>query len=217
MVYPAPRVSLVLGIDSFDARPSVASAAGSGVNVPDGDVSAPSSGARDAPGSQRAWVEALFSRYRGALQSYLTRLVPADDASELVQETYFRLLRHGQTVQIEGMARALLFHTATNLARDLVRRRRARRADQHVSFDDALLTQHEQGPEEQVFGEQVLVTIERTLAAMPDDTRSVFLLCRFRELDYAAIAVQLGLSKRTVARKMADATERLGAALRAVL
>ena len=46
--------------------------------------------------ADRAYVTLLFNKYRVALQRYLSRLVPAEDAAELVQETYFRLLRHGK-------------------------------------------------------------------------------------------------------------------------
>lgn len=79
--------------------------------------------------SQQAYVTLLFNRYRGALHRYLARLVSVDDAAELVQETYFRLLRHGQMVQLEAMARSFLFQTATNLARDLRRRRSTHHAE----------------------------------------------------------------------------------------
>jgi DNA-directed RNA polymerase specialized sigma24 family protein len=41
-----------------------------------------------------------------------------EEAADLVQETYYRLLRRGGTIELDFMARALLFHTATNLARD---------------------------------------------------------------------------------------------------
>ena len=46
--------------------------------------------------SHRAYVTMLFNRHRVSLQRYLMRLVPPDDAAELVQESYYRLLRHGE-------------------------------------------------------------------------------------------------------------------------
>ena len=96
------------------------------------------------------------------MHRYLTRLVPPDDAAELVQETYFRLLRHGELVRVEAMARALL---------------------------------------------------ERAIANLPLETRTVFLLHRFRDLSYLQIAQITRLSARTVARRMAEAIEQLTLAL----
>ena len=51
--------------------------------------------------SHRAYVTMLFNRHRVSLQRYLMRLVPPDDAAELVQESYYRLLRHGGFVRVQ--------------------------------------------------------------------------------------------------------------------
>ena len=163
--------------------------------------------------ADRAYVTLLFNKYRVALQRYLSRLVSVEDAAELVQETYFRLLRHGKMVPIEAMARAFLFHTATNLARDHRRRRVVRLADQHVQLDDDEMIEEHQGPDEHLAGEQTLAVLERAIAALPRDTRMVFVLHRFRDMSYPQIARIMSLSARTVARKMAEAIELLNAAL----
>jgi RNA polymerase sigma factor (sigma-70 family) len=165
--------------------------------------------------SHREYVEQLFKKYRGSLHHYLSRMVRSEDASELVQEAYYRLLRHGGTVQLEAMARAYLFHTATNLVRDHRRRRRTHRADQQTEFEALDLAEGHRGPEEQLSGEQTLAMIEKTIAELPLDTRTVFLLHRFRDLSYPQIALTMGLSVRTVARKMAEALERLSAQVKA--
>jgi RNA polymerase sigma factor (sigma-70 family) len=165
--------------------------------------------------SQQAYVTLLFNKYRGALHRYLSRLVPVDDAAELVQETYFRLLRHGQTVQLEAMARSFLFQTATNLARDYRRRRGARRADQHVELDEETNVGQDFDPGEELSAEQVLRALERAVVGLPRETRTVFLLSRFRDMSHADIAQFMNLSTRTVARKMAEAMEKLSSVLEA--
>jgi RNA polymerase sigma factor (sigma-70 family) len=166
-----------------------------------------------AGAATRAYVTLLFNKYRSSLQRYLSRLVPAEDAAELVQETYFRLLRHGELVQIEAMARAYLFHTAANLARDHRRRRFARLADQHVQLDDHDMAEEHQGPYQHLAGEQALALLERTLAELSPRTRMVFVLHRFKDMSYPQIARVMKVSERTVARKMAEAIERLSRAL----
>ncbi len=163
--------------------------------------------------SHQAYVTLLFNKYRAALQRYLRRFVLAEDAAELVQETYFRLLRRGELLHVEPMARAFLFETATNLARDLRRRRLTRHADQHVQLDGQEIAEDHQRPDEQLAGEQVRALLERAIAELPQDTRTVFLLHRYRDLSYPQIATLMNLSARTVARKMAEAIERLSAAL----
>jgi RNA polymerase sigma factor (sigma-70 family) len=163
--------------------------------------------------SHRAYVTMLFNRHRVSLQRYLMRLVPPDDAAELVQESYYRLLRHGEMVRIDAMARSFLFQTATNLARDHHRRRASHRAALHVPIEDEEIVEDHLGPDEQLAGEQTRALLEQAIAALPQDTRTVFLLHRFRDLTYPQIAEIMSLSGRTVARKMAEAIERLSAAV----
>jgi RNA polymerase sigma-70 factor (ECF subfamily) len=163
--------------------------------------------------SHRAYVTTLFNRHRASLQRYLMRLVSPDDAAELVQESYYRLLRHGDMVRVDAMARSFLFQTATNLARDHHRRRATHRAAQHVPIEDQEIVEDHLGPDEQLAGEQTRVLLERAIADLPQDTRTVFLLHRFRDLTYPQIAEVMSLSARTVARKMAEAIEQLSAAM----
>jgi RNA polymerase sigma factor (sigma-70 family) len=163
--------------------------------------------------SHKAYVTMLFNRHRISLQRYLTRLVPPDDAAELVQESYYRLLRHGEMVRIDAMARSFLFQTATNLARDHHRRRASHRAALHVPIDAEEIVEDHLGPDQQLAGEQTRALLERAIADLPPDTRTVFMLHRFRDLTYPQIAGIMSLSARTVARKMAEAIERLSAAM----
>ncbi len=163
--------------------------------------------------SHRAYVTTLFNRHRVSLQRYLMRLVSPEDAAELVQESYYRLLRHGEMVRVDAMARSFLFQTATNLARDHHRRRASHRASLHVPLENEEIAQDHLGPDEQLAGEQARARLERAIAELPHDTRTVFLLHRFRDLTYPQIAEVMSLSARTVARKMAEAIERLSAAM----
>jgi RNA polymerase sigma factor (sigma-70 family) len=167
--------------------------------------------------SHGEYVAQLFTKHRASLHRYLSRLVRIEDAAELVQETYYRLLRHGSTVRLEAMARSFLFHTATNLARDHRRRRLTHRSDQHTPLDLHDIGEDHLGPDEQLAGEQTLSVIERAIADLPSDTRTVFLLHRFRDLSYPQIAETMNLSTRTVARKMAEALERLGSVVKAAI
>jgi RNA polymerase sigma factor (sigma-70 family) len=178
------------------------------------DLDEPDTGSpRPDDPSHRAYITMLFNRHRISLQRYLMRLVPPDDAAELVQESYYRLLRHGEMVRVDAMARSFLFQTATNLARDHHRRRASHRATLHVPIEDEEIAEDHLGPDQQLAGEQTRALLERAIADLPQDTRTVFLLHRFRDLTYPQIAELMSLSARTVARKMAEAIERLSAVM----
>jgi RNA polymerase sigma-70 factor (ECF subfamily) len=168
---------------------------------------------RDSRGGESPYVTVLFNRYRGALHRYLSRLVATSDVPDLVQETYYRVLRHENVVEIDALARGLLFQTATNLARDHRRRNVSRHSLQHVPIEETTEPGTLDGPEERLANEQTLQLIERTLAKLPSETRAVFVLSRFKELSYPEIARAMGLSARTVARKMSEALDALASAV----
>lgn len=167
---------------------------------------------------ERLYLTLLFNKYRGPLHRYLSRLVrSSEDAAELVQETFFRIMRHTGTVRFEAVARAYLFQTASNLAREYYRRRAARRTDHHLPLAEVEIPWDEEGPERLVLREEALVCLKSAIKSMPQDLREVFVLSRFRSQRYPEIASALGVSTRTVERRMQQALEFLIAETRGLL
>ena len=81
--------------------------------------------------------------------------------------------------------------------------------------DDPLPVRSEGAAEPARATERMLALMETAIADFPTDTRTVFLLHRFRDLSYAQIAEAMNLSTNTVVCKMAEALERLAAAVEA--
>jgi len=168
--------------------------------------------------AERALLTLLFNKYRASLYRHLIGLVPSrDDAAELVQECYVRLLRHSDVARFDDVARGYLFRTATNLARDHFRRRRSHQTDKHVNIDDVHLPADEANPERTVAWNETIASIKECVQSLPVVTRRVFLLSRFRSKTYPEIAAMLGISTRTVERKMSEAMEELASRIGEVL
>ncbi len=184
--------------------------------MPDGEMPVeteeiPSSSASGDAGAQlrRNFVAELFTLHHTSVHRFLSRKVRCDEAAELTQEAYYRLLRQGGILREQSAARALLFRTATNLARDHHRRRLSHRADQHTQIEAQEIAGDQLGPDEQLVREQALSAIERAVAALPADARTVLSLRFSHDLSYGEIARTMKLSTRTVSRKMAEALKRL--------
>ncbi len=165
--------------------------------------------------SQRALLVLLFNRYRGALTRHVERLVRSrEDAAELVQETYLRVMRQIQASRFESAARAYLFQTATNLAHDHFRRGKYRA---HGNIDDLTESELHAGdpaPEQLVAEDQTLTRLRAAMLQLPEPTRDVLLRARIQNQSYAQISRALGVSVRTVERRMAQAMELLTRTLR---
>jgi RNA polymerase sigma factor (sigma-70 family) len=170
----------------------------------------PTSGSRkDQPGAarltlvdeHRQFVTELFARHRAALLRYLLDLLGGrDDAEDVLQEAYVRLLNVSHLDRAGTRARAYLFRIATNLAYDRFRYRRVRGGNELVDADE--LASEAPSPERIVALEQGLAAVKQVLGELAPRCRRVFLLRVAGELKFEEIAERLGVSKRTVEREM---------------
>jgi RNA polymerase sigma factor (sigma-70 family) len=165
--------------------------------------------------AQRAFLTLLFNKYRGALLRHVGRFASSrEDAADIVQDTYLRVMDRISLSRFDAEARAYLFQTATNLARDHHRRQRFRA---HASLDEApetTLCAAEPTPEQNLAASQVTAALRALIGEMPEQMRAVFLLARARDLSYEDIGRRLGIGRRTVERRMAEAVAFLAGRLR---
>ncbi|HET7131315.1 MAG TPA: RNA polymerase sigma factor [Gammaproteobacteria bacterium] len=153
-----------------------------------------------------AFVAGLFERCRRALLEYLVDLLSRrEDAEDVVQETYIRLVNAKTLERSEARARAFMFKTATNLAYDRFRARRVRGVQSDERLGD--LASDAPSPERVVAFEQGVELVKRALLELTPRCRQVFLLRTAEELGYDEIAQRLNVSRRTVEREMQTALE----------
>ena len=165
-------------------------------------------GAEPSMSARSDVVERLFTAHRTALLQYLTRLLhSAEDAEEIVQETYIRVLKLDDLSHLDSEVRRFLFRIATNLARDRFRQRKARAHDAHVPFDMLELEGSSEGPEEIVDWDAGMVVLKQALLDLPPRHRQVFLLHVTENMSYRTIAKHLGVSTKTVERDLAMVLE----------
>ncbi len=152
------------------------------------------------------YVTAVFERFRAPLLRYLKGLLARrEDAEDVVQETYVRLIGAGEIDRSDIRVRAYMFKVATNLAYDRFRERRVRRHDPEEALES--LPDPAPSVERIVTMKQSIAIVRRALLELSPRCRQVFLLRVSEECDYEAIAVRLGVSKRTVEREMQHALD----------
>jgi RNA polymerase sigma factor (sigma-70 family) len=159
--------------------------------------------------AEREFVGELFERHRLSLYRYLYGLLRSrEEASDILQETYLRLLRQPTFEPIRANARAYLFQTATNLARDLFRHRAVRRIDaerQVYSLGAISAQDWTSSPDLAIEGDQLAAAILDALKTMNPSVREALLLYRLRDMTHREIAVRMGVSTRTVERYVKEA------------
>lgn len=158
-------------------------------------------------------LNGFFEREKRGLLGYLTRRVGREDAADLLQETYVRVLRHGHLETITDPA-AFLKQIAINLTRDFARRRKVEM--KYLVFDGGA---HD-APSNEVAADHLIEENQRfemlaaAVASLPPRCREVFELRVRRNLSQETIAQRLGISRKTVEQHLHIAMARCKMALK---
>lgn len=172
--------------------------------VPGGPDGGPDGGGKRAALSkaERDFARELFERHRLSLYRYLNNLLHSrEEARDILQETYLRLLRQPSFEHVRKNARAYLFQIATNLARDLFRRRAVKGIDTEMeAFAAGGTPDWMSWPEFALEAEQIAAVVLAALRDLERPVRSALLLHRFRGMTHGQIAVRLSVSERTIDR-----------------
>jgi RNA polymerase sigma factor (sigma-70 family) len=153
--------------------------------------------------SNSAAVSQLFREHNRMLVGYLTtRLRSEQEAKEIAQEAYVRLLQLHEP-GTPSLLRAYLFKTATNLAIDRLRHRRVRQRaeEQQELFAELAPTYNEwDDPAKQLLVRDQADQLLGYLQELPIKCQQVFKLHRLEGLPQHEVATRLGFSDRMVRR-----------------
>ena len=157
------------------------------------------------PGSQRELGE-LYAAHHGWLTHWLQgRLRCPQDAADLSQDTFLRLILGEQSLEALRDPRAYLMVIASRL---MINRHHRRQVEEEALRQVALLveTRDERGPAEIAAARDLLVTVLKLLVdELPEKPRRAFLMARLEGLTYRQIARRLSVSESSVKQYLAKA------------
>lgn len=154
-------------------------------------------------------VATLYRTNGRQLAAFVRRRVGADDADDIVQEAFVRLLK--ADVDELRYPRTYLFSIAINLIADA--RRKDKRMGPHFYYyssddrsDASLEFPLNLNPREISDSMVETIFVQDRIRALPEKCRAAFLMHRLEGLTYPEIADRLSLSLRTIKRIMARTT-----------
>jgi RNA polymerase sigma factor (sigma-70 family) len=154
----------------------------------------------DGGWDEREDLDGLYRRYAPWLGAMLRKRFGHGidaEADDVVQETYARLAPHDPS-EIQR-PQALLMRVASNLAKDLLRRRAVRhRHLQTLQDGGSVNAMGAATPLEDLLTKEAILSI-------PEAYRDVFILSRFQGLTYEEIATRCGLSVKAVEWRLGKA------------
>lgn len=152
----------------------------------------------DVVGPVRRWLAAYFRR----------RVRDAGDVDDLIQDVFARMVARDSTEPVEHLG-GYLAKTAASVLTDQARRRASHHASHHVAFEADLHGDADLDPERVLRGKQDLHAATAALLALPERTRTVFLLRRLDGYRHQDIAAHMGISVSAVEKHMVRAIQHL--------
>jgi len=166
-------------------------------------------------GDQEAF-RLIFERYSRPVISFIYDQVSDRElAEELTQETFVRAYRSLKNLRSETKLSTWLFGIAKNVSRESLRARM--RQNQHIDLDDEkVLDLSDRGPVpvSQLLNKELNEVVQRALALLDEDKRTVFTLKVFHQCSYEEIAEITGFSipklKTDLHRARTEMRQRVG-------
>ncbi len=163
-------------------------------------------------------LERLVDAYRRPLFAFILRMTEGrDDAEEIFQETWFRVIQH-RTSYRDRRFKSWLFRIARNLVIDRARKRKfVVEPSDHAEGTEPLehrLPDPKPDPARQVGGRELGHQIRQEVARLPDAQREVYLLRMEAGLSFKEIAKLQQTSVNTALGRMHNAIGKLREALR---
>ncbi|MBT9169787.1 MAG: ECF RNA polymerase sigma factor SigE [Actinobacteria bacterium] len=163
-------------------------------------------------------LQELVHRYQNPIYNFARRLLGnQEDAFDVTQETFVRLINSAHT--FKGLSRfsTWLFSIAANLCRDHLRERKKlvlwENDLEEKNPAGLILTEDLPSAEEIIEAQELREELTRKLDQLSPKLREAIVLVDIQELKYAEIAEMLGISIGTVKSRVSRAREELRASL----
>lgn len=146
-------------------------------------------------------VGSLYRQHGAEILNYLARRCPADEACDLLQETFLQVVKHGEKLRSVAMPRAWLFGIARNIL--------AHHYRQQPETPTEISTETSAPAAE----DARLPAMREAIAALAPELRETLELRIEQELSYEEIAGVLAIPVGTVRSRLHNAVRRLRTAL----
>jgi RNA polymerase sigma factor (sigma-70 family) len=163
---------------------------------------------READGAQGLGAVEL-QMYAAALRRYFRKRVPHAEVDDLVQEVFLNLQARRAEIPIQNLGGYLFAVAGHVLLHYRTQQRKTDSQFQGIDDDATLYASMDPSPERVVSSREELQRFVAALEYLPPRTRDVFVLHRFEEMTYPAIASCLHISVSAVEKQIMNALRML--------
>jgi RNA polymerase sigma-70 factor (ECF subfamily) len=179
---------------------------------------------RRAQRGERGAFDLLVLRYQHKVIKLVARLLrdPAE-AEDVAQEAFVKAYRALASFRGDSAFYTWLYRIAVNTARNAMASRQRRPLDYEAELTEGEQTavearmRHTDTPEATVLSEEIRETVNRAVAALPEDLRTAIILREVEGLSYEEIAAAMDCPVGTVRSRIFRAREAIDRSLQPLL
>lgn len=157
-------------------------------------------------GDESAFDSVFRSNYARLVRVAESVVRERASAEEIAQEVMLELWRRRESLRVEQSFAAYLIRSTRNRALNYVRHQRVVARELAAA---ALQERESQAADAEMLGVELAGVVREAIATLPELTREVFQLSRVQGLRYVEIAGVLGISVKTVEKRMGQALAEL--------
>ena len=156
--------------------------------------------------NQQLIITNYYAQHRGEIVDFIAvRLTDADEAEDMVQDLFLRLLRGHQLITPVTLP-CLVYTMARHSIADYYRRRRVREEFEHyIQKSDVGSLMSEDTTESIINARQLMERMEHTLTRLPEACGRIYRLHIYDGLKVSDIAQQLALPYKQVENRLGQA------------
>nr|WP_321228188.1 RNA polymerase sigma-70 factor [uncultured Psychroserpens sp.] len=147
---------------------------------------------------QEKTFETVYKQYSKELRRFIFfKTQDLDKAEDILQETFIKLWDNCGKVNYDSV-KGYLYTIATNTFLNTIKHDKVVRKHQ----DALVMHKNNESPEFIMLEKEFMDKLERTIDALPEKQKEVFLLSRIEKKKYKEIADQLDISVKAVEKRM---------------
>ena len=147
---------------------------------------------------QEKTFEAVYKQYSKELRRFIFfKTQDLDKAEDLLQDTFIKLWDNCSKVNYDSV-KSYLYTIATNAFLNTIKHEKVVRKHQNT----LVVNKNNESPEFIMLEKEFMDKLERTINALPEKQKQVFLLNRIEKKKYKEIAEQLDISVKAVEKRM---------------
>ncbi|MBW2366403.1 MAG: sigma-70 family RNA polymerase sigma factor [Deltaproteobacteria bacterium] len=154
-------------------------------------------------------LDALYRKHNSSLRAFISqKLNSNEEIDDVIQEVYYRLIRHPRLNELE-LSFSLLCKIAANIIIDCCRKEKVRAINTRVSFDELEIKSPMPSPEQMLNSKEGIAIIRDAIQRLDKKSRQAIILHRFKGMTYKKIGKEMGISISMVRKHIVKALRQI--------